>query len=46
MKKVVAPLMAMLAAPLIAGNDLRSMSETTRSILINRDVIAIGTLRA
>jgi alpha-galactosidase len=34
-------LWAMLSAPLIAGNDVRSMSSTTRSILTNRDVIAI-----
>lgn len=34
-------LWAMLAAPLIAGNDLRSMSEQTRAILINREVIAV-----
>jgi len=32
---------AMLAAPLIAGNDLRNMSEATRSILTNREVIAV-----
>lgn len=32
---------AMLAAPLIAGNDLRSMSEETRQILTNRGVIAV-----
>ncbi|ESQ86497.1 glycoside hydrolase family 27 protein [Asticcacaulis benevestitus] len=32
---------AMLAAPLIAGNDLSTMTEDTRSILINRDVIAV-----
>ena len=32
---------AMLAAPLIAGNDLRSMPATTRDILTNRDVIAV-----
>lgn len=32
---------AMLAAPLLAGNDLRSMSPATRAILTNRDVIAI-----
>jgi len=32
---------AMLAAPLIAGNDLRTMSEATRAILTNREVIAI-----
>jgi alpha-galactosidase len=31
----------MLGAPLLAGNDLRSMSPTTASILTNRDVIAI-----
>jgi len=33
---------AMLAAPLIAGNDLRSMSKQTLEILINNDVIAIN----
>jgi alpha-galactosidase len=47
-------LWAMLSAPLIAGNDVRSMSPQTRDILTNRDVIAIdqdpkvasaGTLR-
>ena len=32
----------MLASPLIAGNDLRSMSETTRSIITNKNVIAIN----
>lgn len=32
---------AMLAAPLIAGNDLRNMSETTRKILTNKAVIAV-----
>jgi len=32
---------AMLAAPLLAGNDLRSMSDATRAILTNREVIAI-----
>ncbi|HEY5810925.1 MAG TPA: glycoside hydrolase family 27 protein, partial [Povalibacter sp.] len=32
---------AMLAAPLIAGNDVRSMSAATRDILTNREVIAI-----
>jgi alpha-galactosidase len=30
-----------LAAPLIAGNDIRSMSTTTKAILTNPDVIAI-----
>ena len=34
-------LWAMLAAPLLAGNDVRSMSEQTRDILTNRDVIAV-----
>jgi alpha-galactosidase len=47
-------LWAMLSAPLIAGNDVRSMSPQTRDILTNREVIAIdqdpkvapaGTLR-
>jgi len=31
----------MMAAPLIAGNDLRQMSESTRQILTNIEVIAI-----
>lgn len=34
-------LWSMLAAPLLAGNDLTKMDETTRSILLNREVIAI-----
>ncbi len=34
-------LWCMLAAPLMAGNDLRSMSPETRDILTNREVIAI-----
>ncbi|WP_249138153.1 glycoside hydrolase family 27 protein [Phenylobacterium montanum] len=34
-------LWAMLAAPLIAGNDLASMNEETRAILTNREVIAV-----
>lgn len=34
-------LWAMLAAPLLAGNDVRSMSAQTRAILTNRDVIAV-----
>lgn len=33
---------AMLAAPLIAGNDLRSMNDETRKILTNRRVIAVN----
>jgi alpha-galactosidase len=32
---------AMLAAPLIAGNDIRSMSSTTKAILTNADVVAV-----
>jgi alpha-galactosidase len=34
-------LWSLLAAPLIAGNDLRSMTDETKSILLNREVIAI-----
>jgi alpha-galactosidase len=34
-------LWAMLAAPLLAGNDVRSMSPQTLAILTNRDVIAV-----
>ncbi len=34
-------LWAILAAPLIAGNDLRQMSAATRTTLTNREVIAI-----
>ena len=34
-------LWAMFAAPLLAGNDVRKMSADTRSILLNKDVIAI-----
>jgi len=34
-------LWAILAAPLIAGNDLSSMNAQTRSILTNKDVIAV-----
>jgi alpha-galactosidase len=33
---------AMLAAPLIAGNDLRMMSKDVKNVLINKDVIAIN----
>jgi len=35
-------LWALLNAPLIAGNDLRSMSAATRTILTNTDVIAVN----
>jgi len=34
-------LWSLLAAPLLAGNDLRSMSDETKAILLNREVIAI-----
>lgn len=34
-------LWAMMAAPLIAGNDIAHMDEATRSILLNKEVIAI-----
>ena len=34
-------LWAIFAAPLLAGNDVRNMSADTRSILMNKDVIAI-----
>jgi alpha-galactosidase len=34
-------LWAMMAAPLIAGNDLEHMTPATRSILLNREVIAV-----
>ena len=33
---------AMLASPLIAGNDLRSMSKETAAILTNKSVIALN----
>lgn len=34
-------LWAILAAPLLAGNDLRSMSDETKAILMNPEVIAV-----
>ena len=34
-------LWAILAAPLLAGNDLSKMDDTTMSILMNKDVIAV-----
>ena len=34
-------LWAMLAAPLLAGNDIRSMPEETKAILMNPEVIAV-----
>jgi alpha-galactosidase len=39
-------LWSLLSAPLIAGNDLRSMTEETKSILMNAEVIAIDQDRA
>ena len=35
-------LWALMAAPLMAGNDLRSMSPATREILTNKEVIAVN----
>jgi alpha-galactosidase len=34
-------LWAMMAAPLIAGNDIANMDEATRDILLNKEVIAV-----
>jgi alpha-galactosidase len=34
-------LWAMMAAPLIAGNDVANMDDVTRSILLNKEVIAV-----
>lgn len=34
-------LWALMAAPLMAGNDLATMSDMTKSILLNREVIAV-----
>jgi len=34
-------LWAIMAAPLIAGHDVRTMSEATKAILLNREVIAV-----
>jgi len=34
-------LWAMMASPLMAGNDVAHMDETTRSILLNKEVIAV-----
>jgi len=36
------PLWCMMAAPLIAGNDLRKMSKQTISTLTDKEAIAIG----
>jgi alpha-galactosidase len=34
-------LWALVAAPLLAGNDIRTMSDVTKSILLNKEVIAV-----
>ena len=34
-------LWALTAAPLLAGNDIRTMSDVTKSILLNKEVIAV-----
>lgn len=34
-------LWAILAAPLLAGNDIRTMSQDTKAILMNREIIAV-----
>jgi alpha-galactosidase len=39
-------LWAMMAAPLMAGNDVANMDEATRSILLNKEVIAIDQDKA
>ena len=39
-------LWAMLAAPLLAGNDLSTMTDETKSILLNKEVIAIDQDKA
>src|SRR5581483_11637650 len=39
-------LWAILAAPLLAGNDLRNMSAATRDILCNREVVAVDQDKA
>ncbi len=35
-------LWSLLDAPLLAGNDLRSMSEATKKILLNKDLLAVN----
>lgn len=35
-------LWALLAAPLLAGNDVRQMSEAAKAVLLNREVIAVN----
>lgn len=40
--KIHMSLWAILAAPLLAGNDIRNMTPETKEILLNREVIAIN----
>jgi len=35
-------LWSLVASPLLAGNDIRTMSATTKSILLNKEVIAVN----
>jgi alpha-galactosidase len=35
-------LWALVASPLLAGNDIRTMSDVTKSILLNKEVIAVN----
>ncbi|MBZ5620178.1 MAG: glycoside hydrolase family 27 protein [Acidobacteriia bacterium] len=39
-------LWSILAAPLLAGNDLRSMTDATKEILLNKEVIAVDQDKA
>ena len=39
-------LWAILAAPLLAGNDIREMTQATRDILLNREIIAVNQDKA
>jgi alpha-galactosidase len=39
-------LWSILAAPLLAGNDIRNMSDETKSILLNREIIALDQDKA
>jgi alpha-galactosidase len=39
-------LWSLLAAPLLAGNDIRSMSDETKEILLNKEVIALDQDKA
>src|SRR6185369_5710328 len=39
-------LWSMLAAPLLAGNDIRSMTDATKEILMNKEVIAVDQDKA